>query len=414
MRLIKGTENIYSNSVIGNVRKAQEDSCGIELMTVNGDLFVVCDGMGGHVGGKMASEIAVKSILDYLKKEKYADPASALDEALQFANMQILGYAEEHPELKGMGTTACILLLQDTYAYIAHAGDSRIYLYVPDKHQLHRITKDHSYVQTLVDAGQITDDEAESHPNKNIITKALGIKKDLAPTIQTNPLQVKKGDVFLICSDGLSGMVSDQNILRILEQDMPLAQKGDDLINAALINGGVDNITMELIEISDSPFSNRIFPSFHTVQTEDKVENSKSGIKKKGFSLPFKLASIIVAFLICMVSGYMIHLGSINKRIENNRDEKTSKIEELKNLTTDLSGLRTQLNDTNENTTESTDTTKTKKTNIINAINVLESDSTDCQNQIKDLQNIITKDSARLKKVDIFKIYQKDIDTTKS
>ncbi|MDR1348841.1 MAG: protein phosphatase 2C domain-containing protein, partial [Prevotellaceae bacterium] len=103
------SNNVFQKEVIGNVRKAQEDSHDFAALTPNGDVFVVCDGMGGHVGGKQASSIAVNSILECLKKEKYENPLYALNEALQFANMQILGYAAEHPELKGMGTTACIL-----------------------------------------------------------------------------------------------------------------------------------------------------------------------------------------------------------------------------------------------------------------------------------------------------------------
>lgn len=326
MRLIDGMENIYAESVIGNVRKAQEDSYAVELATVNGDVFVVCDGMGGHVGGKMASTIAVNSILEFLKKEKYADPVSALDLALQFANMQILGYADEHPELKGMGTTACVLLLQEANAYIAHVGDSRIYLYLNDKHQLHRITKDHSYVQTLVDAGQITDEEAESHPNKNRITKALGIKKELMPSVPGNPIHVKTGDIFLICSDGLCGMVHDKQMLRILSQNAALKQKGDALVENALLNGGVDNITVELIEISCSIFQTRNFQSFYMVQSEETYLKVASGRTKHRniFLMRFVLPAFLA--IVCMLIGYVVYIKSMDTRIGN----LTHEIESLK------------------------------------------------------------------------------------
>lgn len=326
MRLIDGMENIYAESVIGNVRKAQEDSYAVELATVNGDVFVVCDGMGGHVGGKMASTIAVNSILEFLKKEKYDDPVSALDLALQFANMQILGYADEHPELKGMGTTACVLLLQEANAYIAHVGDSRIYLYLNDKHQLHRITKDHSYVQTLVDAGQITDEEAESHPNKNRITKALGIKKELMPTVPGNPIHVKAGDIFLICSDGLCGMVHDKQMLRILSQNAALKQKGDELVENALLNGGVDNITVELIEISCSIFQTRNFQSFYMVQSEETYLKVASGRTKHRniFLMRFVLPAFLA--IVCMLIGYVVYIKSMDTRIGN----LTHEIESLK------------------------------------------------------------------------------------
>lgn len=253
--------NIFQKDVIGNVRIAQEDSHDIAALTPNGDVFVVCDGMGGHVGGKQASSIAVKSIIDYLKKERYPQPTQALNDALQFANMQILGYANEHPELKGMGTTACIVLLQDSEAYIAHVGDSRIYLYHGQEKQLHRITKDHSYVQTLVDAGQISDEEAEHHPNKNRILKALGIRLDLVPSF--GKVQPKNGDVFLICSDGLSGMVSDSTMREVLMQNKSIEYKGNTLINLALDAGGLDNITLELIHIVSSPHSKSVFRRYN-------------------------------------------------------------------------------------------------------------------------------------------------------
>ena len=253
--------NIFQKDVIGNVRIAQEDSHDIAALTPNGDVFVVCDGMGGHVGGKQASSIAVKSIIDYLKKERYPQPTQALNDALQFANMQILGYANEHPELKGMGTTACIVLLQDSEAYIAHVGDSRIYLYLGQEKQLHRITKDHSYVQTLVDAGQISDEEAEHHPNKNRILKALGIRLDLVPSF--GKVQPINGDVFLICSDGLSGMVSDSTMREVLMQNKSIEYKGNTLINLALDAGGLDNITLELIHIVSSPHSKSVFRRYN-------------------------------------------------------------------------------------------------------------------------------------------------------
>lgn len=263
-------EKIFAKGVIGNVRKAQEDSYGWKLGTPNGDLFVVCDGMGGHVGGAMASKIAVDNIIEHINKEQYPTPIEALDGALQFANMQILGYADTNPEFKGMGTTACIVLIQDDGVWVAHVGDSRIYLYLGKERQLHRITKDHSYVQTLVDQGRITDEQAESHPNKNRIMKALGIKPDLHPTFnfENKPIHPKNGDVFLICSDGLSGMIPDRSIERVLGQNMSLTQKGDRLIELAMIGetvqpGGQDNCTLELIEIDNSKFKSSVFKSYN-------------------------------------------------------------------------------------------------------------------------------------------------------
>ena len=310
------SDNIFQKDVIGNVRQAQEDSHDIAVMTPNGDVFVVCDGMGGHVGGKMASSIAVRSIIEHLKKEKYASPYEAMDGALQYANMQILGYANEHPELKGMGTTACILILQDDCAYIAHVGDSRIYLYLGKEKQLHRITKDHSFVQTLVDAGQIKDEEAEHHPNKNRILKALGIKPELQPTFnyQNKPILPKNGDIFLICSDGLSGMISEKTIASVLASKQTLEQKGNMLIDKALQGedgypGGQDNITVELIKIDNSKHPKSQFKSYNPAP-------SKSN-RKKGMSAGI-LAAIGAVLVALIVAGFFLWNSSmvLNYRIK--------------------------------------------------------------------------------------------------
>lgn len=289
--------NIFQKDVIGNVRTAQEDSHDIAVCTPNGDVFVVCDGMGGHVGGKQASSIAVKSIIDYLKREKYGNPIQALNDALQFANLQILGYASEHPDLKGMGTTACILLLQNSEAYIAHVGDSRIYLYLGKEKQLHRITKDHSFVQALVDAGQITDVEAEHHPNKNRILKALGIKPDLSPSIdQVHP---KNGDVFIICSDGLSGMVPDAKIREVLMQNESIENKGETLINLALTAGGLDNITLELIQIVSSPHTKSVFKSYNPNADNGESEGPRNVLKKLIIAFSALLLCVLVGIGLC-------------------------------------------------------------------------------------------------------------------
>lgn len=322
--------NIFQKDVIGNVRTAQEDSHDIAVCTPNGDVFVVCDGMGGHVGGKQASSIAVKSIIDYLKREKYGNPIQALNDALQFANQQILGYASEHPDLKGMGTTACILLLQNSEAYIAHVGDSRIYLYLGKEKQLHRITKDHSFVQALVDADQITDEEAEHHPNKNRILKALGIKPDLSPSIdQVHP---KNGDVFIICSDGLSGMVPDAKIREVLMQNESIENKGETLINLALTAGGLDNITLELIQIVSSPHTKSVFKSYNPNIKNGESEGPRNTLKK-----------LIIAFsalFLCVLVG----IGLCRLIRERQKDQIVNRLEsEINELKKDSSSISKDL-----------------------------------------------------------------------
>ena len=337
MSLTTKIENIYKNGVIGNVRKAQEDSHDMKLKTPNGDVFVVCDGMGGHVGGAKASSLAVESILSYLNDEKYANPIEALNGALQFANTQILGFANEHPEYKGMGTTACILLFQGDEAWIAHVGDSRIYLYLGKEKQLHRITKDHSYVQTLVDTGQITDEQAEHHPNKNRILKALGVSPNLEPTFNygNKPIFPKNDDIFLICSDGLSGMIPDKTIERVLAQkDLTLEKKGDQLINLAMEGetvkpGGQDNCTVELIKVDNSPWKTSEFKSYDPVKGKSRVK------LPGGKTLSSKLIAVAVVLLLVVgVGGWFAFRQYKKEQLIEERERTASEMQVLINQET--------------------------------------------------------------------------------
>lgn len=244
----------YGLSITGQVRQANEDSCGFATVP-NGELFVVCDGMGGHVGGATASRIAVEQIIQHFKAKRYPNIYQALHDALCRANIQIIGAANVEPSLKGMGTTACIVLVDGNDAYIAHVGDSRIYLYEDQKKRLFRITKDHSFVQSLVDMGQLDDRDAEHHPRKNVIMKALGTREELKPEVYMSPVQPAKGDMFLICSDGLSGMVDDDGIEAILSSDQSIEQKVLDLVTNANVPGkGLDNITAQVIKVVESPY----------------------------------------------------------------------------------------------------------------------------------------------------------------
>ena len=244
---------------VGKVRSANEDNLG-EALTPNGHLFVVCDGMGGHVGGAQASTIAVNSIIEYFQREVYDNVIQAIDHALSFANEQIYASALSNPSLKGMGTTAVVLLVRGEECFIGHVGDSRIYLRSNEK--LNRITKDHSFVQTLVDSGVIDDEDAENHPNKNQILQALGIAPSVKATISQSPILPKAGDMFLLCSDGLNGMVKDRDIERIMQEDN-LMVTSENLITAALNGGGHDNITASLVLIEESAHSSSRFVHFN-------------------------------------------------------------------------------------------------------------------------------------------------------
>jgi protein phosphatase len=308
MSLLDINKDIFSITDIGLVRLTNEDNCGI-AGTPNGLLCVVCDGMGGHAGGAEASRIAVECIITYLDRQKYPGTRTALNDALEFANLQIIGVASENPELKGMGTTACVLLVQNACVWTAHAGDSRIYLYVAKEQRLYRLTKDHSFVQTLVEQGIIYGDEAESHPDKNRILKALGLKENLCAEICSRPVLPAKGDIFLICSDGLSGMVSDEHIEKILANKTNMQQKEASLMSAAKKAGGTDNITFQMVRIRRSPHKKSTFENFG--RTKPKPE------KKAFISIKYVWLILIVAASILAGVCFARAWGGAGEKPEN-------------------------------------------------------------------------------------------------
>ena len=243
----------FEKTVVGLVRKANEDSIGSltkDKTNGYGEVFVVCDGMGGHVGGAIASKTAVDCILQYFEGSPSSNPIIALEKSISFANMQIYAKAMHDVSLKGMGTTCTVLLNKGDNIYIAHVGDSRIYLNTDNK--LYRLTKDHSFVQSLVDAGQLEVSEMEKHPRKNELTRALGISQDVDVEIAENPISSKNGDTFLMCSDGLCGLVNDATLANTMRTTAD-GQTVNDLIELAENAGGNDNISVTIINVVESP-----------------------------------------------------------------------------------------------------------------------------------------------------------------
>ncbi|GHV20932.1 hypothetical protein FACS189494_05570 [Spirochaetia bacterium] len=235
----------------GRVRKANEDSMGVFDAAV-GRVFVVCDGMGGHVGGHVASQTAVAAIKQFMSSHVFSDPMVAINNAIITANDAIIQKAQAQPELNGMGSTCVMLVVtSDGKVYFGHAGDSRIYIVA--NHKITQLTKDHSYVQTLVDTGEITKEQAEHHPRKNEITNALGLPQMQPPTLCKEPIEPEAGNCFLLCSDGLSGMVEDKYIERVISKhDMHIQARAEKLVQMANEAGGKDNITVELVEFAVS------------------------------------------------------------------------------------------------------------------------------------------------------------------
>lgn len=237
---------------VGKHRKANEDH-GAHFITQNGLVSVVCDGMGGHVGGAIASEVAITAIHEFLDSQYFEDPREAIGLAIDAANNAIVQRTMVEPELSGMGSTCVLLIVRDAKVYIGHVGDSRIYLIREKK--ITQLTKDHSFVQMLVDMGEISKEQAELHPRKNEITNALGLPNMSPATVKVEPITPQAGDCFLLCSDGLSGMVSDHSIEKIVsrQRELRTQERADLLVQTANANGGVDNITVELVEFTITP-----------------------------------------------------------------------------------------------------------------------------------------------------------------
>ncbi len=244
---------------VGLKRTHNEDNfaCDDEL-----GLYVVADGMGGHAAGEVASGTAVDAMREFILKyhgeqdvtwpfgveTSMSIDENALATAVRLANSAVCTLANENQAYSGMGTTVVGLLLNETKAIVAHVGDSRLYRLRGE--ELTQITADHSWVNEQLRRNIISAEEAKSHRWRNVITRALGNKMDIEVELQ--PLDLQTGDVFLLCTDGLSGMISDEDIQQALLENidnMPRATEA--LLNQANANGGIDNVTALLVHMQD-------------------------------------------------------------------------------------------------------------------------------------------------------------------
>ncbi len=251
MRVRPGVE-LASLSDVGCQRENNEDrysyweSPSDEQFALKGRLAIVADGMGGYEGGQEASRIAVEAIEEVYANGIGGDPRSWLLEGFQTAHHRIQEYADKNPDLQGMGTTCTAIALLDHLLYYAHVGDSRLYL-VRDS-LVSRLTHDHSYVGRLVESGIIRAEEAESHPQRHILTAALGAGNNVIPDAPEQPVSLQSGNVLVLCTDGLWGLLTDQEI-----QDAIAEKSPDDicrtLVETAKQRGGPDNITVQVLRV---------------------------------------------------------------------------------------------------------------------------------------------------------------------
>lgn len=236
----------YAMTDVGSKRSMNQDFfyCNENAVGSFQNLFIVADGMGGHKAGDYASKLCVRSMVDSIVASGHKTPVTIFEEAVEVANEKIYHEANEHVEFEGMGTTmvACTVL-SDTM-YVANIGDSRLYLL---RDEISQITNDHSLVEELVKNGNLTESEARVHPQKNIITRALGT--DMQVSADFFEIAVQKGDIVLLCSDGLSNMIDDEDMAYIIKNCDTLEEAGTRLVAQANKNGGDDNITVVLAQV---------------------------------------------------------------------------------------------------------------------------------------------------------------------
>lgn len=264
-----------------------------------GCLLAVCDGMGGANAGEVASQIAINTIKSTFTPDNLAKRLPASKDAINtfikdtiiLADQNIKKYANIHPETKGMGTTIVIAWILGDKLYVGWCGDSRAYIY-NRAYGLRRLTKDHSYVQQLIDAGKLTEDEAIDFPDSNIITQCLSASSQKAkPDVLTLPIQLSCGDTVILCTDGLCGMVTDNEINSVMSStDGNASTTVDALIETALKASGADNVTVCLCNL----ISGLRTPNVHS--------NNKSKWNKKGIAI----ASVVLLIIIAVVLGVII------------------------------------------------------------------------------------------------------------
>lgn len=212
-----------------------------------GRLAVVADGMGGYEGGQEASRIAVETVRHVYDRDFAGEPQQALLAGLLAAHDNIQRYGVEHPEFQGMGTTCTALAIVDHKLSFAHVGDSRLYLV--RSAEISRLTRDHSYVGRLVESGIVRSEDAQSHPQRHILTAALGSGKDIAPDVSEKPIQLESGDTLLLCTDGLWSVVTDAELADAVRFNSP-DKACRVLVDLALERGGPDNVTVLVLRVS--------------------------------------------------------------------------------------------------------------------------------------------------------------------
>ena len=250
---------VYSVTDIGRKRKLNQDYVFATAKPMGNmpNLFIVADGMGGHNAGDYASKCTTETVVGEIRDSFEKNPTIIIEKAIKAANRRIREDALENEALFGMGTTLVVATIIGKFLQVANVGDSRLYV-ISKRRVIRQITRDHSLVEEMIRLGGLKREEARKHPDKNIITRAIGAKDDVEADFFTEEL--KDGDIILMCSDGLSNMLDDKEIEKIVKNKEleELIQKGDALINAANNRGGKDNIGVVLVRYTQDPESEEV------------------------------------------------------------------------------------------------------------------------------------------------------------
>ena len=336
----------------GRTRRVNEDSM-VTFDSPNGRVVAVCDGMGGQNAGDVASQLAVAVIQDILSDNTFATPEEAITSSVIAANQAILRKASMNEDMQGMGATCVMLIVKDGKVYYGSIGDSRIY-YIANG-MIRQITKDQSYVQTLVDAGQITLAEAEHHQDKNQITNALGVEGMTPPVIGQMPIIPEPNSTFLLCSDGLSGMINNNTILNTVSRyDLSLNERARMLVEQANEAGGLDNITVQLVEFpaEDMTMSPMGSPS---------VSSAIAQPKKKSHAVLYSLIAVLLVIAVAGGAYWYFHedekpqpKATVTTKVKQKAKAKKTEVESKEAI------VEKVVVETSENSANAKKTTKTK------------------------------------------------------
>ncbi|HUP44968.1 MAG TPA: Stp1/IreP family PP2C-type Ser/Thr phosphatase [Thermoanaerobaculia bacterium] len=226
---------------VGKVRSENQDFATLTTSDEGGAgrLMLVADGMGGHRGGATASRLAAETVKERFLAAAASDPTDVLRQALRSANTKIWAEAQANLDLRGMGTTTSVLVVRGGKGWFAHVGDSRIYLVRGE--EIRQLTEDHSLVASMVREGLLTSQEAENHPRRNVLQRSMGVNEDVEVDVQ-GPLELKEGDTFIICSDGLHGVIKEEELKQVAA--LPVDDAADEYVRRALGKGAPDNVTV--------------------------------------------------------------------------------------------------------------------------------------------------------------------------